>query len=65
MKNKVITKLYCCSVTAEYELFETKTILYTSVAKLKKAHSCYKYCGITEITLTAKSIIKGRKEKFK
>jgi hypothetical protein len=62
---KLKKKFYCCNVAAEWELFETATTLYPSVAKLKKARTCWKYCGIAEITMTGKAITKGRKEKFK
>ncbi len=44
-------KVYICSIDWEHELGEVTdhTKVYSSVEDLKRQHTCWKSCGITEV----------------
>lgn len=50
--------LYACATDWDHEIGETTTQLYHSVDELKERRKCWESCGIVEIKLTAKTIIK-------
>jgi len=51
-------RFYMCGVDWQYELGKAAdgTILYPSVNSLKKYRSCWKECGIVEITINVSQL---------
>lgn len=57
---KLKKKFYCCSTDARHEMFEQPVTLYPTMAKLKKKSRCWEECGITEITISGRVVVKGK-----
>jgi len=55
-------KFYMCLITWRHEVGATRTMLFDTLEELKEHHSCWKECGVVELTVDAEEIIPEDRE---